>query len=69
MKCKRQIVWKGKVETITHIHSYAWSGKIPCTGKYRCIYCGKIHSTMKNGVIVTGSKPPSKKMISDVLSS
>lgn len=22
-------------------HFFAWSGKIPCTGVYRCIYCGK----------------------------
>jgi hypothetical protein len=22
-------------------HSYAWSGKIPCTGIRRCIHCGK----------------------------
>lgn len=21
---------------------YAWSGKMPCTGVYRCLYCGKI---------------------------
>lgn len=26
-------------------HSYAWSGKIPCTGVRRCIYCGKIEET------------------------
>ena len=28
-----------KVEC-TH-HSYAWSGQMPCTGIYRCVYCGK----------------------------
>ncbi len=22
-------------------HSYAWSGAMPCTGIYRCVYCGK----------------------------
>ena len=22
-------------------HSYAWSGKTPCTGVYRCVHCGK----------------------------
>jgi len=22
-------------------HSYAWSGKMPCTGLYSCVYCGK----------------------------
>lgn len=21
-------------------HSFRWSGKMPCTGEYRCIYCG-----------------------------
>jgi hypothetical protein len=22
-------------------HSYAWSGNMPCTGMYRCVYCGQ----------------------------
>jgi len=22
-------------------HSYAWSGSMPCTGRWQCIYCGK----------------------------
>ena len=21
-------------------HSFAWSGEMPCTGVYRCVYCG-----------------------------
>lgn len=21
-------------------HSYAWSGRVPCTGVYRCVHCG-----------------------------
>lgn len=32
----------GKVKTVEcKEHSHAWSGKIPCTGIRRCIYCGK----------------------------
>jgi hypothetical protein len=23
-------------------HSYAWSGKVPCTGSLRCTLCGKV---------------------------
>jgi len=42
-KYYKYICWKGIVEKIECIdHSYSWSGKIPCTGVYRCIYCGKI---------------------------
>jgi hypothetical protein len=25
-------------------HSYSWSGKIPCTGVYRCAFCGKLQN-------------------------
>lgn len=27
-----------KIETDEH--SFAWSGKMPCTGEYRCVFCG-----------------------------
>jgi len=38
----KTLCWKGVIETIPcNIHSYAWAGKIPCTGVYACIYCGK----------------------------
>ena len=38
----KYLVWKGKVKAIECIkHSYAWSGKIPCTGVRQCIFCGK----------------------------
>lgn len=43
-KCKR-IVYDGKGGTeqieVDH-HQFAYSGQIPCTGLYRCIYCGYI---------------------------
>jgi len=38
----KYLVWKGEVtEKECKEHSYAWSGKIPCTGIRRCIFCGK----------------------------
>jgi hypothetical protein len=41
-KCKRLVVRNGKViEIKCENHSYAWSGKVPCTGVYRCVFCGK----------------------------
>lgn len=32
----------GKLKKITGEHSYAWSGKMPCTGIYRCVFCGHV---------------------------
>jgi len=45
-QCKRIVYdWEspGRVKEITvpH-HDYAWSGKTPMTGVYRCVHCGKI---------------------------
>jgi hypothetical protein len=38
----KYLAWKGKVtETECTEHSYAWSGKIPCTGIRKCVFCGK----------------------------
>jgi len=38
----KYLAWKGKVKSTECIkHSYAWSGKMPCTGVRRCIFCGK----------------------------
>lgn len=39
---KKHLVWHGvvTVEECTD-HAYAWTGRIPCTGERRCIYCGK----------------------------
>jgi len=38
----KHLVWQGKVTAKKcKEHSYAWSGKIPCTGVRRCIFCGK----------------------------
>lgn len=40
--CERLIEWLGVTKNIRVAgHSFAWSGKIPCTGVRRCIYCGK----------------------------
>lgn len=43
--CKRMVhdlENPGKVKIIeVPEHRYAWSGTIPCTGVYRCVYCGK----------------------------
>ena len=44
--CKRTVYdWArpGEVKRIVvNKHSYAYSGKMPCTGNLKCIYCGKI---------------------------
>ena len=38
----KYLVWHGKVTKVEcKDHSYSWSGKIPCTGLYRCVLCGK----------------------------
>lgn len=47
-KCHRTISWLGKVEEIVvDKHTFAWSGKIPCTGEKRCIYCGEYEFNKK----------------------
>ncbi len=49
MSCKRKIInEEGKVETIiVEHHSYAWSGKMPCTGVFRCVHCGVVKEEIK----------------------
>lgn len=43
MKRIKTIVWHGKVKEVEcEIHSFAWSGSVPNTGVYRCVYCGKL---------------------------
>ena len=38
----KYLVWQGEVTAKEcKEHSYTWSGKIPCTGVRRCIFCGK----------------------------
>ena len=38
----KHLIWKGEITGKECIkHSYAWSGKMPCTGIRRCIFCGK----------------------------
>jgi len=38
----KHLVWHGVVTTVEcKEHAYAWSGRVPCTGYRRCIYCGK----------------------------
>lgn len=41
-KWVKTVVWHGLLneEECTN-HSYSWSGKMPCTGIYRCVLCGK----------------------------
>lgn len=42
MSCKRKVYGEKGIETIiVDNHSYAWSGSMPCTGVYRCVYCGQ----------------------------
>jgi len=41
-KYYRTFIWKGKIQQVEcKEHSYAWSGKMPCTGIQYCIFCGK----------------------------
>lgn len=36
------ICWAGKCEKVPcDNHTYAWSGKMPCTGILKCVHCGK----------------------------
>jgi len=38
----KQIVWHGIVEEREcKEHWYAYSGRIPCTGRIKCLLCGK----------------------------
>ena len=38
----KYLVWQGEVKAVECTrHSYAWSGKMPCTGIRKCIFCGK----------------------------
>lgn len=42
VKNYKYLVWHGLVSRVEcKQHSYAWSGSMPCTGRLRCIYCGK----------------------------
>jgi hypothetical protein len=39
----KYLIWQGKVNKVECVeHSYAWSGKMPCTGILKCVYCGKV---------------------------
>ena len=41
-KWYKHTYWDGKYEIKECVnHSYAWSGKMPCTGMYKCVFCGK----------------------------
>lgn len=43
MKYFKYLIWAGRVKKVEcKQHSYSFSGKIPCTGNERCIFCGKI---------------------------
>jgi len=46
-KYYRHLVWLGKYSIVEcKDHSYAYSGKMPCTGSLRCIFCGKIKNKL-----------------------
>lgn len=38
-QCHRHTV-QGKVPR--EHHSYRWTGEMPCTGEYRCVFCGHV---------------------------
>ena len=41
-KWTKTLCWAGKIEVVEcKSHSYAWSGRMPCTGELKCILCGK----------------------------
>ncbi len=36
------VVWHGRVERLEcDKHWFAWSGAVPCTGRKKCLLCGK----------------------------
>ena len=45
MQCKRIVQdWENPGHTkeiVANNHSYAWSGSIPCTGEWACVFCGQ----------------------------
>ena len=53
-ECRRTVYdGKGGIEIIyVKQHSYAWSGKIPCTGVYRCVYCGALKEDSDENILV-----------------
>ena len=51
MKCKR-IVYNGMGgtnEILVDAHSFSWTGSMPCTGSYACIYCHKTKEEIFGG--------------------
>jgi len=48
-KCVRTVYdFKGVVETIeVETHAFHYTGRIPCTGRYACMYCGKTKTELK----------------------
>lgn len=45
----KTLVWHGKIKEVEcKKHSMAYSGKMPCTGMLKCIYCG-YHKNTFNG--------------------
>lgn len=44
----KTLVWHGKTEEVECVdHSLAWSGKIPCSGRLKCIFCGYSKDTYR----------------------
>ena len=51
-KCRRTVVWHGETQEIeVEKHSFEWSGRIPCTGMRRCIYCGQYEHDLANSLL------------------
>jgi len=47
-KYYKHLIWAGKVTKVECTnHSYAYTGKMPCTGDRRCIHCGKLDDTAR----------------------
>jgi hypothetical protein len=40
-KYYKTLVWPKLHRVECKNHSYSWSGQMPCTGVYRCKFCGK----------------------------
>ena len=40
------LVWDGVIKKVVcKDHAYHWSGKMPCTGVRKCMFCGKLEDT------------------------
>lgn len=48
MEFKKHIIENGIYKQVEcKNHSFRWSGKMPCTGIYCCVFCGKEKSEIE----------------------